>query len=120
MKKTLARILVLTLFSGLIVAVDVMPALAAVPPSEWVIGPQAPIVMITFDGQARAKQFLQIKEKLEENRANASFFISGQWVEHHQAKARGLRRQGHFLGNRGYSTTPFTQMDADGIRASIA
>lgn len=75
--------------------------------------------MITFDGQARAKQFLQIKETLAEKRAVASFFISGQWVEHHQAKARGLQRQGNLLGNRGYSTTPFTQMSSEAIQGSI-
>ena len=120
MKRTLSRFLALAMLAGATVVANPLPASAALPPSEWVIGPNAPVVMITFDGQARAKQFLKIKETLEEKRAKASFFISGQWVQFHRDKARGLRKQGHFLGNRGYGTTPFTQLDAEAIRGSIS
>jgi len=120
MKNILCRSLVVVLLAGATVVANPVPASAAVPPSEWVIGPQAPVVMITFDGQARAKQFLSIKETLKEKKTKASFFISGQWVQFHKDKARGLRKQGNFLGNRGYGTTPFTQMDSDAIKASVA
>ncbi|HJR45013.1 MAG TPA: polysaccharide deacetylase family protein [Actinomycetota bacterium] len=97
------------------------PAVAAptFPPSEWVIGADKRIVMITFDGKTRARPFLNVLETLDRKNARASFFIPGGWIQHHKDKARRARVQGHTLGNRGYGDTAFTSMSDDEIRASI-
>jgi hypothetical protein len=76
-------------------------------------------VLLTFDGQGKAAQMLEILGTLEAKGARASFFISGRWVQHHQEKARAIRQAGHALGNRGYGTETFTSLSDDQLRSSI-
>src|SRR5687768_17118441 len=98
------------------------PAVAATtfPPSEWVVGADKRIVMITFDGSTRSKAFLNVLETLDRKNAKASFFLPGSWVDHHEDKARRARVQGHTLGNRGYGDGAFTSMSDDELRRSIS
>ena len=90
------------------------------PPSEWVVGPQKRVAMITFDGQTKSKNLLEVLTKLETKKARASFFMSGSWVSHHGDKARLVRAQGNVLGNRGYTQDQFTALSDDELRSSIA
>ena len=110
-------LLLALLTSSMVGAVPV--AAGTTPPSEWVIGPRRPLVMITFDGQARAQHLVQILETLAEKNATASFFMSGRWVQYHQEKARAVVLAGHKLGNRGYGTEAFTSLNDDALRTSI-
>lgn len=105
---------------GALLSASPAGAAASFPPSEWVIGADRRIVMITLDGQTRSRAFLNVLETLDRKNAKASFFIPGSWVEHHQDKARRARLQGHALGNRGYGDTPFTSLSDDQLRSSIA
>lgn len=96
------------------------PASAATPPSEWVRGPLKQVVLLTFDGQGRARDLLDVLDTLDKKNAKASFFLSGQWVRYHQEKVRMIRRAGHLVGNRGYGTDTFTSMSSDQMRSSIS
>ena len=89
-------------------------------PTEWVIGPDSPVVMLTFNGGPRARTFLKVLETLEAKDAKATFFLPGLWVEHHKEKARLARVAGHTLGNRGYRDTRFTSLSDSELRTSIA
>ena len=97
-----------------------LPAAAALPPSEWVVGPQNRSVIITLDGTARNKVMDELLLMLERKKANVSFFLPGAWIEHHSTRARLVKRGGHLLGNRGYGTAPFTSLDDPALRASIS
>ena len=92
---------------------------ASLPPSEWVIGPHKPVVLLTFDGQTKVKYLLKVLTTLETKKARASFFISGEWISAHPRKARVIEAAGNALGNRGFGTAPFTSMDEATLRASI-
>jgi peptidoglycan/xylan/chitin deacetylase (PgdA/CDA1 family)/lipoprotein-anchoring transpeptidase ErfK/SrfK len=89
------------------------------PPSEWVVGPQKRIAVITFEGKTGKKQLRYVLRVLKNRRAKASFFFPGRWVDRHEGRARRVRRRGHALGNRGYRKTLFTRLDESGIRNSI-
>ena len=118
--KTTSRVLAsLAVFASILVAGATPVAAASLPPSEWVKGPSQRVVLITFDGQAKADHLRNVLETLESRSAPASFFISGRWTEYHQDKVRAIRRAGHALGNRGYGTEPFTSLSDDELRASI-
>jgi peptidoglycan/xylan/chitin deacetylase (PgdA/CDA1 family) len=94
-------------------------AAAPRPPSEWVVGPQKRIAMITFEGKTGGKQLRYVLRVLKNRRAKASFFFPGRWVKHHERRARRVQRRGHVLGNRGYRKVPFVRLDESAIRGSI-
>lgn len=104
--------------SALVTAAPIALA-AELLPSEWVIGPHKKIAYITLDGQTKVKHLRSVLETLENRRANASFFFPGKWVERHRRDARRVLNAGHKLGNRGYGTAPFTQLDETTLRGSI-
>lgn len=116
--RSISFLLLIALLGTALVGVTPVAA-ATTPPSEWVIGPRQKVVMITFDGQARAKHLLKILEDLAQKNARATFFMSGQWVRYHQEKARAVVLAGHLLGNRGYGTDTFTSLNNDALRSSI-
>lgn len=118
MRKTTRSLVSLCLVAGALVA-SAPPAAAGLPPSEWVTGPKQPVVLLTFDGQAKAGHLREILDVLAAKGARASFFISGRWVEFHQEKVREIRRAGHMLGNRGYGAETFTSMSDAQLRSSI-
>jgi peptidoglycan/xylan/chitin deacetylase (PgdA/CDA1 family) len=105
---------------GLLALGPAAPAAAALPPSEWVVGPQTRSVIITLDGSARNRVMDELLLTLERKKANLSFFLPGAWIEHHETRARLIRRAGHMLGNRGYGKALFTTLDDDALRASIS
>lgn len=96
------------------------PAAAALAPSEWVVGPQTRSVVITLDGTARNKVMDELLLMLERKKADLSFFLPGAWIEHHETRARLVKRSGHLLGNRGYGKALFTSLDESALRSSIA
>lgn len=89
------------------------------PPSEWVVGPQKRIVILTFDGRTRSKGLLRVLGDLAERDARASFFLPGQYVARHPEKARLVLEGNHKLGNAGWDKQRFTTMSTEGVRASI-
>lgn len=95
------------------------PASAALPPSEWVVGPRAKVALITLDGQPTGSQLMAVLETLETKRARASFFIPGRWINRHRTKARLVRIAGHALGNRGQRKGAFTSLSDAALRDSI-
>lgn len=123
---TAGRVAALVLASLQVAALSLVstaPASAtpgSLPPSEWVVGPQKRVAMITFDGQTKSKNVLDVLAKLETKKARASFFVAGSWIDHHQDTARLIRAQGNALGNRGYTKTEFTKLDDDALRSSIS
>jgi peptidoglycan/xylan/chitin deacetylase (PgdA/CDA1 family)/lipoprotein-anchoring transpeptidase ErfK/SrfK len=94
-------------------------AAATRPPSEWVVGPQKRIVILTFDGQTRSKGLLRVLGDLAERDARASFFLPGQYVARHPEKARLVLEGNHKLGNGGWDKQRFTKMSSEGVRKSI-
>lgn len=96
------------------------PAAAALPPSEWVVGPQTRSVILTLDGTAKNKVMDELLLMLERKKADVSFFLPGTWIAHHETRARLIKRGGHVLGNRGFGTAPFTSLDDDELRSSIS
>ena len=104
----------------LVAAGPASPAAAALPPSEWVVGPQTRSVIITLDGTTRNKVMDELLLMLERKKANLSFFLPGSWIRHHATRARLVKRGGHMLGNRGFGKEPFTSLDDDALRSSIS
>lgn len=106
--------------AGALVALTASPAAAALPPSEWVVGPQTRSVILTLDGTSKNKVMDELLLMLERKKADVSFFLPGAWVEHHATRARLIKRGGHLLGNRGYGSASFTTLDDSALRASIS
>jgi peptidoglycan/xylan/chitin deacetylase (PgdA/CDA1 family)/lipoprotein-anchoring transpeptidase ErfK/SrfK len=109
----------LCLASGLLVVGASAASAAALPPSEWVIGPHQPLVLITFDGQTKSKYLTRVLATLKSKGAKASFFISGEWISHHPETARLIQTSGQALGNRGWGKAAFTSLDETALRSSI-
>jgi peptidoglycan/xylan/chitin deacetylase (PgdA/CDA1 family)/lipoprotein-anchoring transpeptidase ErfK/SrfK len=120
--RVLATAAVLLQLAGALVAGTGTHALAApsFPPSEWVIGPQKRVVIITIDGQTKWPNFRDVLDKLEAKKATGSFFVSGSWIDNHRKKTRLIRAEGHVLGNRGYTQAKLTTLDDSALRSSIA
>src|SRR5918999_5272794 len=116
----LAAVLQLTSVAVIAAAPSAGAAPSSYPPSEWVVGPQKRVAIITIDGQSKWPNFREILDKLEAHKAKASFFISGSWIDNHREKARLIRKAGHVLGNRGYTQARFTDLDDASLRSSIA
>jgi peptidoglycan/xylan/chitin deacetylase (PgdA/CDA1 family)/peptidoglycan hydrolase-like protein with peptidoglycan-binding domain len=123
LRRALAAVLTALQAATVVAVLAVAPAQAtpsSFPPSEWVVGPQKRVAMITIDGQTKSKNLLEVLTKLETKKARASFFMAGSWIDHHQEKARMVRAQGNVLGNRGYTDDEFTKLSDDELRASIS
>ncbi|MDQ3958422.1 MAG: polysaccharide deacetylase family protein [Actinomycetota bacterium] len=106
--------------AGIVAVGGAAPAAAALPPSEWVVGPQTRSVIITLDGTARNKVMDELLLLLERKKANLNFFLPGSWIEHHDERAKIIARAGHAFGNRGYGKALFTSLDEAALRSSIA
>ncbi|MFN2526843.1 MAG: polysaccharide deacetylase family protein [Actinomycetota bacterium] len=89
------------------------------PPSEWVIGPRKPVVLLTFEGQTKAEPLRDLLATLKEKGVRATFFFSGEWIQTHPRRAERVLRAGHLLGNRGYGPERFTELDDSALAASI-
>ncbi len=118
-KKTLAAAMVGAQLGALLAASSPVRAAAVYPPSEWVIGPQARVVMLTFNGAIKPQGFSKVLQTLKDGNARASFFLPGYWVRHHKKRARSARAAGHTLGNRGYGDQRFTSLSDEQLRNSI-
>ena len=119
-RRTALSLAALSAAGTLVALVPATPAAAALPPSEWVVGPQTRSVIITLDGTARNKVMDELLLMLERKKANLSFFLPGTWVRHHATRARLVKRGGHLLGNRGYGKALFTSLDDGALRSSMA
>lgn len=95
-------------------------AAEALPPTEWIIGPMQKVALITLDGTpGKPKHVGQLLASLKKEKAHASFFVPGVWVQHHPKRARAIRKAGHSLGNRGYGKKSFTELDDAALRKTI-
>ncbi|MFP5299123.1 MAG: polysaccharide deacetylase family protein, partial [Actinomycetota bacterium] len=119
MRRVIAGLATLALAASLIVSVAPV-ASAGLPPSEWVIGPRQRVVLLTFDGQMKAKHLADVLATLAARNVRATFFLSGSWIDHHPEKAAAIEEAGHVLGNRGYSTAAFTSLSETELRSSIS
>ncbi|MDQ4124362.1 MAG: polysaccharide deacetylase family protein [Actinomycetota bacterium] len=119
-RRRVALLLAAVQAAGTLVVLAATPAAAAFPPSEWVVGPQTRSVIITLDGTARNKVMDELLLMLERKKADLSFFVPGAWIDHHETRARLVKRGGHLLGNRGYGKALFTSLDDAALRASIS
>jgi len=113
-----AAVLVAALVASLVSAAPPVAA-ATLPPTEWVIGPQQPVVMLVFNGQMRGQHLTEILSTLEAKGARASFFMAGKWVRYHGRQVRSIRLAGHRVGSAGYGTAAFTSMSDQEIRTSL-
>src|SRR5687768_1424402 len=91
----------------------------SLPPSEWVIGPQSRVVLLTFDGRARSKALIRVLQDLADRGARASFFLPGSYVEKNPNKARLVLAGNNKLGNAGWGRSKFTDMSDGSVRESI-
>ena len=114
-----AAVLCWVLVPLLLVALVSPAAAARRPPSEWVVGPQKRVALLTFEGKAGKKQLRYVLRVLGHRRVKASFFLPGRWVNYHERWAKKVRRRGHVLGNRGYGKRPLVRRDESAVRASI-
>ncbi|MGH2820161.1 MAG: L,D-transpeptidase family protein [Actinomycetota bacterium] len=107
---------------AVVAATGVFPASAGtLPPSEWVVGPDQRVAFIVLDGHPGDRGLRDVRLTLKNKAANASFFFSGHWVDHHRRQARRIVDAGHGLGNRGYGKEAlFTSLSDEALRASIS
>lgn len=94
-------------------------AAPARPPSEWVVGPDKKVVLLTFNGEAGRKGLHYVQRVLRRRHVRASFFFAGRWVKRHRKRAHGFVRRGHILGNRGYGRAPMVASDDSELSRSI-
>lgn len=118
----IGRLLRLPVVLLMIAAMLSLPGTATadvLPPSEWVIGPHKPVVLLTFEGQTKAEPLRDLLDTLKSKGVDATFFFSGEWVQSHPRRAERVLRDGHVLGNRGFGSERFTQLDDSSLAASI-
>jgi peptidoglycan/xylan/chitin deacetylase (PgdA/CDA1 family) len=94
-------------------------AAANLPPSEWVIGPQGRVALLTFDGRTKGEALTRVVEDLVSRDARATFFLPGSYVANNPDKARLVLAGNHKLGNAGWGKERYTSMSDDAIRDSI-
>lgn len=119
-RRSSAALTAAALCSSVLVLAAPRAAAGALPPSEWVAGPHQPVVLITFDGQTKAKHLAFVLQTLQQKGAKASFFIAGRWVNSHPKKTRAIVNAGHILGNRGFGTGSFTSLGDVALRSSLS
>jgi peptidoglycan/xylan/chitin deacetylase (PgdA/CDA1 family) len=118
MKQTLVTCVIAAL-AGSVALSPGAAAAPARPPTEWVIGPQKKVVLLTFNGQAKKKRLHHVMRVLRRRHIKASFFFSGRWVAHHKKQARRVLRRSHILGNKGYGRARMVSLDDATLRRSI-
>src|SRR5688572_9974473 len=94
---------------GLVVAAPTAVA-RSLPPSEWVVGPQNRVALLTFDGRTRSKALIRVLQELSDRGARATFFLPGSYVGKNPNKARLVLAGNHKLGNAGWGKERFTSM----------
>jgi peptidoglycan/xylan/chitin deacetylase (PgdA/CDA1 family) len=114
-----AALLLAAVTAGAIVFTPAPAMAGPLPPSEWVVGPQKRVALITFEGKTGNKQLRYVLRVLRRRHAKASFFFPGRWVKHHRRQARRVHRRGHALGNRGFGKTSFLKLDEPTITRSV-
>ncbi|HEX3328189.1 MAG TPA: hypothetical protein VHV50_14445, partial [Actinomycetota bacterium] len=82
--RSLAIALVVAQASAVLVLSAGSVSAAASAPGEWVIGPRAHDVLITFDGRTSARHLASVLRTLTQKKTRASFFIAGAWVASHK------------------------------------
>jgi peptidoglycan/xylan/chitin deacetylase (PgdA/CDA1 family) len=95
------------------------PAAPARPPTEWVVGPQKKVVLLTFNGEAGKKGLNHVLRVLRHRHVKASFFFTGRWLAHHKQRARRVVRRGHILGSKGYGRASMVTLADAALRHSI-
>ncbi len=116
---------VTTSFRVIAVAIALTSNLRFAPPaaaqeedySEVVHGdPATGTVALTFDaGNEGGGWAPQILETLRERRLHATFFLSGQWVDHNPELTLQIWADGHELANHSYSHPDLTHLTDDQI-----
>lgn len=75
-----------------------------------------PQVIITYDcGGDSEGATAAILDVLKKHEVNATFFLTGQWVERYPLLAKRIAQENHEIGNHSYSHPDFTQLTEDEI-----
>ncbi|ASS75593.1 hypothetical protein CIG75_11755 [Tumebacillus algifaecis] len=80
---------------------------------------EQPVVALTFDVSEDSDQVAQILVKLRAEKAKATFFLTGEWVERHQHLARAIVREGHEVGRSLYSYRKASELTQDELRIEL-
>lgn len=82
--------------------------------------PSKPMVALTFDDGPDARWTPQILDVLANKGAKATFFVLGREVEKNPQIAARIVREGHVIGNHGYSHTLLTRLSSGQISSELA
>ncbi|MCX7781446.1 MAG: polysaccharide deacetylase family protein [Negativicutes bacterium] len=78
-----------------------------------------PLVALTFDDGGSPYNTGAILDALKANRAKATFFLLGRWVNDHPDLVRRMLAEGHEVANHSYSHPPFSRLERDEMQREI-
>ncbi|WP_165898127.1 polysaccharide deacetylase family protein [Tumebacillus sp. BK434] len=78
-----------------------------------------PVVALTFDVSQDSDPVAQILVKLRTERARATFFLTGEWVERHPHLARAIVKEGHEVGRSLYSSRTASELSPEQLRQEL-
>lgn len=78
-----------------------------------------PVVALTFDVSQDSDQVAQILVKLRAERARATFFLTGEWVERHPHLARAIVKEGHEVGRSLYTNRKASDLSTEQLRQEL-
>lgn len=77
------------------------------------------VIALTFDDGPDPRFTPKVLEVLRKHRARATFFVVGRAAEEYPEILEQVAREGHVIGNHGYSHTKLTGLTREQIRAEI-
>ncbi|MGQ9580736.1 MAG: polysaccharide deacetylase family protein [Armatimonadota bacterium] len=77
------------------------------------------MVALTFDAGASGKPTLDILNTLKDAGLSVTFFLTGQWCEHHTDLVRKIVEDGHEIANHSYSHPDLRKLDNRTVQEEI-
>lgn len=76
-------------------------------------------VALTFDVAWGNEELPLILEELKKEDVRASFFVAGEWAEHHTGLVKEIAKDNHLIASHGYRHTDYTTLDENEVRRDI-
>lgn len=82
--------------------------------------PEKPVVSLMINVAWGTEHLPEMLASLEKEKVKATFFLDGSWLVKNPDMARKILRQGHEIGNHGYSHPLMSKLSAEKVKQEIA
>lgn len=82
--------------------------------------PNDPSIALTFNISWGSEMVEPTLKKLKEHDVKATFFIIGEWAEHHPDLLEKIEADGHEVGMMGYRYKSYLQLDLEEVQKDLA